>query len=160
MKEKIIKCSVSELQKEGLRFSVDEVAKSLKISKKTIYKYFPTKEELAVAIYNSFYKDAINSVGLIAGGHTKQSAAESILTVYFRSHCMVREEIFNKYSLNESIRLPARHNHEKIRERVEALIGDSDKRAVMIIIDGAMQKLCESKDCAEKVIKKLAGLIC
>lgn len=51
MKNKIIEESITSLQQEGLRFSVDTLAERLKVSKKTIYKYFPTKEVLAYAIY-------------------------------------------------------------------------------------------------------------
>ena len=41
MKEKIIKESIVSLRTEGLKFSVDTLAERLKISKKTVYKYFP-----------------------------------------------------------------------------------------------------------------------
>ena len=59
MKEKIIKESIVSLRTEGLKFSVDTLAERLKISKKTVYKYFPTKEDLARAIYEEYYKDAL-----------------------------------------------------------------------------------------------------
>ena len=51
MKNRITEESVKSLQQEGLKFSVDTLAEKLKISKKTIYKYFPDKEALAVAVY-------------------------------------------------------------------------------------------------------------
>ena len=50
MRNKILEVSVCGLQREGLRFSVDSIARELKISKKTVYKFFSTKEELAVAV--------------------------------------------------------------------------------------------------------------
>lgn len=53
MKDKIIKASIESLRQEGLRFSVDTLAEKLKISKKTIYKFLPDKESLAVALYES-----------------------------------------------------------------------------------------------------------
>lgn len=43
MKERIICESIESLRQEGLRFSVDTLAKRLNVSKKTIYKYFPNK---------------------------------------------------------------------------------------------------------------------
>ncbi|HIT17242.1 MAG TPA: TetR/AcrR family transcriptional regulator, partial [Candidatus Caccosoma faecigallinarum] len=55
IKTKIIQQSIKSLQAEGLRFSIDLLAKELKISKKTIYKYFKNKEALAMAIYEKFY---------------------------------------------------------------------------------------------------------
>lgn len=50
MRERIIKAAIESLQAEGLKFSVDTIASKLKISKKTIYKFFPDKETLAYAI--------------------------------------------------------------------------------------------------------------
>lgn len=160
MKDIIIKRAITELQKEGLRFSIDEVAKSLKISKKTIYKYFPTKEDLAVAIYKSFYENAISQIGLTETVHLDENVAKQMLTVYFQSHCMVRNEIFNKYSLNESIRLLAQSNHKKIKFSIEKKLPQSDKDALMIIIDGSLQKLCESEGSGEEVLNRLVTLLC
>lgn len=160
MKEIIIKRSISELQKEGLRFSIDKVACSLKISKKTIYKYFPAKEDLAVAIYEAFYEDAINQIELIDLADSGKNGVTQMLTVYFQSHCMMRKEIFNKYALNDSIRSLAQNNHEKIKACLEKKLPVNDKEALMIIIDGSLQKLCEAKEYSEKVIDGLVTLIC
>lgn len=55
MRDRIISESIESLRKEGLRFSVDTLAERLNISKKTIYKYFPTKEALAFALYQRYY---------------------------------------------------------------------------------------------------------
>lgn len=159
MRDMIIKRSVSELQKKGLRFSIDELAKSLKISKKTIYKYFSAKEELAVAIYNDFYADAISRVE----GFDSVSDARAVgqmLTVYFQSYCMIRQDIFNKYSLNEGIRLLALDNHNKIRRIIEGHLPEKDREALMIIIDGSLQRLCGSQDYEKIVIDRLVKLIC
>lgn len=160
MKDSIIKRSISELQKEGLRFSIDEVAKSLKISKKTIYKYFSTKEDLAVAIYKTFYEDAIRQIEFIENAPSEKCIAAQMLTVYFQSHCMVRDDIFNKYALNDSIRLLAQGNHNKIKAYIEKNLPQADKDALMIIIDGSLQKLCETKKYEEKVIERLVTLLC
>ena len=37
--------------------TVDTVAKKLRISKKTVYKYFSSKEDLARAVYDKYYYD-------------------------------------------------------------------------------------------------------
>ena len=60
MRKRIIAESIKNLQNEGLKFSVDTLAEKLKISKKTIYKYFPTKEALALAMYEKYYSCSIN----------------------------------------------------------------------------------------------------
>ena len=49
MRDRIIRASIENLRREGLKFSVDTLTAQLKISKKTVYKYFPDKESLAVA---------------------------------------------------------------------------------------------------------------
>ena len=58
MKNKIIEQSIENLKKDGLKFSVDSLAAQLGISKKTVYKYFPDKESLALAIFEKYYADA------------------------------------------------------------------------------------------------------
>lgn len=58
MKNKIIEQSIENLKKDGLKFSVDRLAAQLGISKKTVYKYFPDKESLALAIFEKYYADA------------------------------------------------------------------------------------------------------
>ena len=45
MRDKIIQASIEGIRKEGLKFSVDLLAGKLKISKKTVYKYFPDKDK-------------------------------------------------------------------------------------------------------------------
>ena len=41
MRDKIVEASIEALRNEGLKFSVDTLADSLRISKKTVYKFFP-----------------------------------------------------------------------------------------------------------------------
>lgn len=59
MREKIIEASIEALKKEGLKFSVDTLADGLKISKKTLYKFFPDKQALALALYEKYYTDTL-----------------------------------------------------------------------------------------------------
>ena len=56
MREKIIRESLESIRREGLRFSVDTLAEKLRVSKKTIYRYFPDKEALATAWYEILIK--------------------------------------------------------------------------------------------------------
>lgn len=160
MKDQIIKRSITELQNNGLKFSIDEVAKSLKISKKTIYKYFSTKEELAVAIYKTFYDEAVNQIESIENICSEKSILTQMLTVYFQSHCMIRKDIFNKYSLNDGIRRLAQDNHNKIKIRIQRQLPKTDQNTLMIILDGSLQQLCETEGDSNKVIEKLVTFLC
>ena len=54
-KEKISNYSQDVFFKSGFyKITMDEIARGLRISKKTIYKYFPSKKNLLEAIVNSF----------------------------------------------------------------------------------------------------------
>ena len=102
LKEKLIEESIRCLQEEGLRFSVDSLAKRLKISKKTIYQYFPSKEALAYALYEKYYADTAQIVQNHLA-HNEADLPSVLLRCYFDAACMVRREIFNKYCLNSTV---------------------------------------------------------
>lgn len=58
MKEIIMKTAAGKIQIKGLRkFTMDEIALELKVSKKTIYKYFPSKDDIIV----EYFKEIIES---------------------------------------------------------------------------------------------------
>lgn len=159
MKDAIIECSICELQRTGLRFSIDAVARSLKISKKTIYKFFSTKEHLAIEIYKTYYEGALRKIETLSRMPSRDAAAQ-MLDIYYRSHCMIRGEIFNKYAINENIRALAQAQHNNIRAFIENLPTTTDRSAVMIVIDGALKELYDNKNEETKVIEKLVTLIC
>jgi AcrR family transcriptional regulator len=53
--EKILDVSQEALFKEGFyKTTMDDIASALKMSKKTIYKYFPSKNDLVMAVANHF----------------------------------------------------------------------------------------------------------
>ena len=89
MRVKILEASICGLQKEGLRFSVDTIAKKLKISKKTVYKFFPSKEDLAIAVYEKFYDDIIPKIDNALSEKNEGQFIE-ILNLYYRSYCIIR----------------------------------------------------------------------
>ncbi len=56
-KEKILDGSQETLFSAGFnKTTMDDIASSLKVSKKTIYKYFPSKNDLVMAVANHFTK--------------------------------------------------------------------------------------------------------
>ncbi len=55
--DKILEVSQETLFREGFyKTTMDDIASSLKMSKKTIYKYFPSKNDLVMAVANYFTK--------------------------------------------------------------------------------------------------------
>lgn len=158
MKNKIIEESIKSLQREGLRFSVDTLAEKLKISKKTVYKYFPNKETLAYAVYERYYADLKNEIKTIVQ-KSGQNIEEALLLCYFDSAKMVRKEIFNKYCLNDAIENFALHHHLDIWNTIMPLVcGSMTEEASQIyqlVIDGAFEKAISGKANAVMVIELL-----
>ena len=76
MRDKIVEASIEALRNEGLKFSVDTLADSLRISKKTVYKFFPDKEALALALYEKYYTDTVHKARILIGRNTPLSKKE------------------------------------------------------------------------------------
>ena len=161
MKDKIIYEAIKSLQDEGLKFSVDTLAEKLKISKKTVYKFFPTKEALALAIYEKYYSEARKKVDMILGKH-ESTLKIDLMWLYYESKKMIRSEIFNKYNLNDIIHAYTSTQNNALWETISsAFINDNDKNTetLRIIIDGTLEKLCDSEMNPENVIERLVQLI-
>ena len=142
MKNKIIEESIRSLQQEGLRFSVDTLAEKLKISKKTVYKYFPTKEALASAMYERYYADLKTEIQHLL--QKNDPAEEELLRCYFDSAKMVRKEIFNKYSLNHVIGDFAMQHHRDVWNTIKrnlcSEMTDTEAEVYKLILDGAFDR--------------------
>ncbi|MGN1003704.1 MAG: TetR/AcrR family transcriptional regulator [Oscillospiraceae bacterium] len=142
MKNKIIEESIRSLQQEGLRFSVDTLAEKLKISKKTIYKYFPTKEALASAMYERYYADLRDEIQMLV--QKDGPVEEELLRCYFDSAKMVRKEIFNKYSLNRTIGDFAMRHHREVWNTIRASLcpemTETEAEVYKLILDGAFDR--------------------
>lgn len=57
LRSQVIKTAESLFQKSGLRFTMQEVAAVLHISKKTIYTVYPSKEELLLDMVDDLFAD-------------------------------------------------------------------------------------------------------
>lgn len=162
MKDRIVCASIESLKREGLKFSVDTLANSLKISKKTIYKFFPDKETLALAIYQKYYTDAKEKAQMLANSHSP-SAHRELLHLYFDVKLMTRRDIFNKYKLNESIYAYTAKQNDDLWEIVssafEDMASDQDRDTLRIIVDGSFEKLCNSRLDPDAVIERLVKLL-
>ena len=102
LREAIIQTSIESLRQEGLKFSVDTLCDKMKISKKTVYKYFPDKQALAVALYEKYYADAAAQAERLIHRNTGEAHRE-LLKSYYDSKVMTSGKIFNKYKLNQMI---------------------------------------------------------
>lgn len=160
MKDKIIESSIEALKKDGLKFSVDTLADSLKISKKTVYKFFPDKETLALALYEKYYTNAINRAKELISSNSALSV-EELLYLYFDSKTMTRRDIFNKYKLNNTIYAFAASKNDDLWLLMASSFKEeaTDKQTFRIIVDGAFEKLCNDGINPDNVIKRLVDLL-
>lgn len=161
-KEKLIAESIQCLQEEGLRFSVDSLAKRLNVSKKTIYQHFPSKEALAHALYEKYYTDAAQTVeALLAQKETDLPAA--LLRCYFDAVCMVRGEIFNKYCLNNTVSEYALRRHaalwEKLQPQLCGSMSAEEASAYRLIVDGAFDRAISQNVDPVEIIAVLRRLL-
>ena len=154
MRDRILQESIISLRREGLRFSVDTLAERLKISKKTVYKHFPDKESLALALYERYYDDALAQVEAARD-------PKALLELYFDAKWMIRGEVFNKYKLNASLYAFTAARNDGLWARVLARLGRYSQRdgvAIRILVDVAFEKLCAcraSMEEAQAVIDRL-----
>lgn len=161
MRDDIIKAAIESLRSEGLKFSVDTIAARLKISKKTIYKFFPDKETLACAIYEKYYADASDKIKEIVktGGNIKYR----LLMVYLDAAYMVRREIFNKYKLNERIYAYVVKQQDELWLKIFAFVAPSasqtDEAVLRTIIEGAFEKAAAYSAPSELIAEKLVKIL-
>ncbi|MGN0467708.1 MAG: TetR/AcrR family transcriptional regulator [Acutalibacteraceae bacterium] len=160
MKDKITDAAIESLRQEGLKFSVDTLANKLKISKKTIYKFFPDKEALAVALYEKYYADIKKRAkALIA--ENSLSLNSDLLYLYFDSKTMTRKDIFNKYKLNDAMYSFAKKQNDELWKIISSSFGGAscDNEAIRIIVDGTFEKLCSCALNPDAVIERLVNLL-
>lgn len=162
MRERIIIESIESLRQEGLRFSVDTLAQRLNISKKTVYKYFPNKEALAVALYQRYYSDTKARAEQLAAENTAD-AHSKLLGLYFDAKQMTSRDIFNKYKLNEALFSYTLEQNNGlwgiILSSMSGDISDYGKASLQIIVDGSFEKLCNEKIAPDGVIERLMYLL-
>lgn len=162
LKEEIIQASIESMQDEGLRFSVDSLAKKLKISKKTIYRYFPDKEALAIALYEAIFSECEDKIRALLKRPDRE-ALKAMLKAYYRCKWMTRPTVFNKYKLNEAISAYTSTRLDELRNMIlnasNPVREAEEKEVLSVIVDGAFEKLCEQHKRPDEVIERLVTLL-
>lgn len=161
MKNEIIRESIISLRQEGLRFSIDSLADRLRISKKTVYKYFPDKETLALALYEKYFDDTAEQAEKLLEACGRSSRV-ALLRLYYDAKVMTRGEIFNKYKLNETIYAYVSERSNALWETVSSAFSAAsaeERKTLRIILDGTLEKLCTVQENSEAVIERLADLL-
>lgn len=55
--QKILDAAIEEFEKKGLKFTMDDIAQNLKMSKKTLYQIYDTKETMLLALADYCFAD-------------------------------------------------------------------------------------------------------
>lgn len=161
MRDKIIDTAIESLRAEGLKFSVDTIASKLKISKKTIYNFFPNKEIFSHEIYKRFYSRISENVGEIEKSGNNINVR--LLMVYQDASFMIRSEIFNKYKLNDCIYSYVMKLQNELWSRIISLIAPSasqtDEATFRTIIEGALENSEKYSAPSELIVEKLVKIL-
>lgn len=151
MREEIIEITVELMNRSGVKFTIDDIAAELRISKKTVYKYFKGKEELAAAVFDKIISDTIaKQQSILASINTIRYKIKEYLIEYIEIYRLTSSEIFNLYSLSKQLRdgivLRINDNWCGVEELFEEYFIQQDKLdcniAIMrIIIEGSYDKI-------------------
>lgn len=84
VQERIKKAAVAEIKRYGFRrFTMDDLAAKLKISKKTIYKSFSSKQELITAVLNDeFRQEGEKGAAIMAGTEHWFDCLNELISLY------------------------------------------------------------------------------
>ena len=115
LREKILLSTMEVFNNKGLKFTMDDIAKNISISKKTIYKVFNDKEEMFLELVDYLF-DGIKDAEMQVANDPSLSTLDKIrkilgvmpdsyMDIYFRQLYMLRDKYPKIY--------------EKVEERLE-----------------------------------------
>lgn len=116
MKEKIIEATIRVFNQKGLKFTMDDIAKELSMSKKTIYTVFKDKESLLFEMVDYCFDKIKESEDAVLGDETLSTAEKirQILGVLPESYMDI--DFRQLYSLKE--KYPK--TYRKVEQRLES----------------------------------------
>lgn len=163
MKNIIVNKSIELLKRDGLKFTIDEVATSLKIAKKTIYKYFSTKEELALAIYEVIYLRLEDDLSKIKSIDNEDELCQ-VLRLYMDSLQFTKKELINRYLLKDTIYFFAKNKIDYIWQKIRLLILENQKIifleeiAFRLMIEATLNRISTDEN-KEELLKSFSKII-
>lgn len=101
-KERILELTEERIFKNGFyKTAMDEIASELKVSKKTIYKFFPSKKDMVEAIMRRFMKKRQQDIAPLL--NSDKNAVEKFASIVFlivKNLSRVNEKVFNELRLH------------------------------------------------------------
>ncbi|MEY8765010.1 MULTISPECIES: TetR/AcrR family transcriptional regulator [Clostridium] len=151
MKEKILDAAAQLIARYGLKkFTLDEVAAQLKISKKTIYKNFKSKNEIIHTYFTSYIESDKNSVMEALAGN--QTIPEKIHSIVYSSHC---------YKLPIPLLKETRQFYSDEWENIQELRKFKVKALQKLLKDGVQDGIFKSDihfGVLSKMLEKISGM--
>lgn len=170
MKQQIIDECIALFNEKGCRFTLDDIVNSLRVSRKTIYKYFLSKEDIFKAIIDEAYDDIHIKQNLIFNDNTfsikeKMYAVCTVETKY--DSRMNLKRVYESEQLLPEIYLYFMKKYEVGWEIIEELLKQGIKEGVFeevnvalviqLLING-MKMLCQGNFQEENHISYKKGL--
>ncbi|MGN1478992.1 MAG: hypothetical protein ACI4XH_04425, partial [Acutalibacteraceae bacterium] len=113
---------------------------------------------LALALYEKYYNDAeIKAEKIIKSD--SPSRCTDLLYLYFDSKTMTRDEIFNKYNINDSIKAFTLKQSDKLWATVSKAFSADDLDSLRYIIDGTFEMLTNAGIAPDSVIERLVKIL-
>ena len=135
MREKIIDTAIEEFTRNGLQFTMNDVAKALGISKKTIYTVFESKQDVLMAIADRYARDFTDMRQEIEAD-TELDTLEKLERLYPKQYKYLMEAVSQGWALAEQY-LEKGIREGKIRKNIS-------KPVVMAMIRGTVICFLES----------------
>lgn len=166
MKAAIIRVTAGFLDGDGEKFTVDDIAAALKISKKTIYKYFDGKEQPAKAVFDDIIaKTESAQKDLRAKASDARRMLIDYLILFMEIYRLNRDAVFRMYGLSESLKKHVLRAAEKNRDGFISLYEEyapsaqTDADTLKTVICGTLKEIYNCKNRAEKAEKCLAFVL-
>lgn len=173
MEEKIIKAVIHLFEKEGIKFTLDDLAEQEAISKKTIYKFFDNKEQLVERTVDYVFDDiARQHVVIISTDKPLLEKLREVLLVYPTVFQVTEQSMKKIIQFYPSIyqQILAHFNaqwdvtfqllHDCIAQKIVQPISDQTFQIIMVgIFDNVIRYPEQKKVLSECVEVVLRGII-
>lgn len=130
--DKMYLSALALLRKNGVKFTVEDLCKDVKMSKKTFYRLFPSKGDFACLVYKKAFA-AFDSANEACSGKELLSSKESL--ALFSSFCNILaitdEKTFNLYSMSQTVEKSALSNLAQRKEAFKAKLALTSLRSVI-----------------------------
>ncbi|MCI1944229.1 TetR/AcrR family transcriptional regulator [Clostridium luticellarii] len=151
MKEKILDAAAQLIARYGLKkFTLDEVAAELRISKKTIYKNFKSKDEIIHAYFTSYTESDKDSI--IEALEGNQTIPGKIHSIVYSSH---------RYKLPISLLKETRQFYSYEWDNIQDLRKFKVKALQKLLKDGVQEGIFKSDihfGVLSKMLEKISGM--